>query len=624
MVFPLQHKGDVRFVLIPWIRAVRCQLSARFCRGLPVLRLHSDRNGEFASGFLEDFFHEESITQSFTLPASPPVFLVPGYLSVDPHPPSCPAPSGVSQVTPPFLVEPLEVSSGPLGPAKGGDPTSDDTAASRRSPRLETPLGFPPRPSSPPLQPVLVDSGATRGGAADGAVSGSAGSVGADSGGAGSGGVARSSGGGVEGTTSRGPGAGGTRADSAGGSGAGGVGACGAGGAGPRGAGAGGAGGSGAGGAGGAGGARGGGTGGAGARFSCVRGARAGSAGGPGARGSGVGGVGVSGAGGTTAGVAGGTGVGGAVQPQQRRPFFWDQPPSSLPPPGSALLQVLSLPSSTGATPLLCPPSDPSQIQLQHGTPPPAPSPYTELTYSLIECRELASRLALPVAHTRHTRSVRTNLVPDTHTMALHPSSVPQRVVLPSPLASSLPDVPDLESDLALAASQTVTRCLATLVIDPTFESAVVSALVTELIDFAIACRLDDFASLVSESDCPPSVGGELALGTDVLEDRQFELECLAAAVPCLAAMLLALDGDPNALDILAPRSYAEANTGQYSSQWQTAMDAKMASWKSIGTYVDIVPPPGANIVDGMWIFRVKRSSGSLPLFKTCYIVRGF
>ncbi|CAI7816490.1 unnamed protein product [Closterium sp. NIES-53] len=33
-------------------------------------------------------------------------------------------------------------------------------------------------------------------------------------------------------------------------------------------------------------------------------------------------------------------------------------------------------------------------------------------------------------------------------------------------------------------------------------------------------------------------------------------------------------------------------------------MDVKMASWKSTGTYVDAVPPSGANIVDGMWIFR--------------------
>ncbi|CAI7754522.1 unnamed protein product [Closterium sp. NIES-53] len=36
-------------------------------------------------------------------------------------------------------------------------------------------------------------------------------------------------------------------------------------------------------------------------------------------------------------------------------------------------------------------------------------------------------------------------------------------------------------------------------------------------------------------------------------------------------------------------------------------MDAEMASWKSTGTYVDEVPPPGAIIVDGMWIFRAPR-----------------
>ncbi|CAI7738328.1 unnamed protein product, partial [Closterium sp. NIES-54] len=74
--------------------------------------------------------------------------------------------------------------------------------------------------------------------------------------------------------------------------------------------------------------------------------------------------------------------------------------------------------------------------------------------------------------------------------------------------------------------------------------------------------------------------------------------------------------GDPDALDISTPRSYAEAIEGPYSSQWQAAMDAEMASWKSTGTYVDEVPPPGANIVSGMWIYRVKRPPGSPPAFK--------
>ncbi|CAI7775557.1 unnamed protein product [Closterium sp. NIES-54] len=88
--------------------------------------------------------------------------------------------------------------------------------------------------------------------------------------------------------------------------------------------------------------------------------------------------------------------------------------------------------------------------------------------------------------------------------------------------------------------------------------------------------------------------------------------------------MLLAPEGDPNALDIPTPRSYAEAIAGEYSSQWQTSMDAEMASWKSTGTYVDEVPPTGANIVSGMWIFRVKRSPGSPPVFKARYLARGF
>ncbi|CAI7766005.1 unnamed protein product [Closterium sp. NIES-54] len=56
----------------------------------------------------------------------------------------------------------------------------------------------------------------------------------------------------------------------------------------------------------------------------------------------------------------------------------------------------------------------------------------------------------------------------------------------------------------------------------------------------------------------------------------------------------------------------------------QTAMDAEMASWKSTGTYVNVVPSPGANIVDGMWIFWVKRLPGSPPPFKARYVARGF
>ncbi|CAI7844804.1 unnamed protein product, partial [Closterium sp. NIES-53] len=62
--------------------------------------------------------------------------------------------------------------------------------------------------------------------------------------------------------------------------------------------------------------------------------------------------------------------------------------------------------------------------------------------------------------------------------------------------------------------------------------------------------------------------------------------------------------GGAGAAGVPTPRSYAEAITGPYSSQWQAALVAEVASWKSTGTSVDAVPPPRANTVDGMWIFR--------------------
>ncbi|CAI7771549.1 unnamed protein product, partial [Closterium sp. NIES-53] len=162
--------------------------------------------------------------------------------------------------------------------------------------------------------------------------------------------------------------------------------------------------------------------------------------------------------------------------------------------------------------------------------------------------------------------------------MALRPSSIPLCVTLPPTPDSSLPAVPDPESNLARTACPTVSHLLATVVTDPSFESTTASALVAELVDFAAACRLDYATALIAESASasPPSVGGECALGTDVLEKRQEDFECLAAG----------------------------AIMGPYSSQWQVAMDAEMASWKSTGTYVNAAPPSGANIVDGMWIFR--------------------
>ncbi|CAI7893972.1 unnamed protein product [Closterium sp. NIES-53] len=196
------------------------------------------------------------------------------------------------------------------------------------------------------------------------------------------------------------------------------------------------------------------------------------------------------------------------------------------------------------------------------GSPLPAP-PCAEQTDSFTQRHEPRSRPTLPVCAVPTSRRVprpRPPPVPGTHTMALRPTSVLLRVPLPHPPESSPLAVPDPKYDLARAASPTISRLLATVVTDPS-ESTAASALIAKLVDFAAACHLDYATALVVESESanPPSVRGECALGTDVLKDRQEDFECVAAALPRFASMLLAPQGDLDAPDILTPRSYAEA-----------------------------------------------------------------
>ncbi|CAI7911957.1 unnamed protein product [Closterium sp. NIES-54] len=233
----------------------------------------------------------------------------------------------------------------------------------------------------------------------------------------------------------------------------------------------------------------------------------------PGAAGAGGAGAGVAGVGGPCAGGAGAAGAGavdpgagvagGTVRP---RPYF-------VP----LLQKVLGVPSSTGLPPpFLCPPPDQLQPPLQPASPVPVPSRYTEQPGGLIEHCEPASCPVSPVRPARRAPRSRPPSVPGTHTMALRPSSVPLHVPLPTPPESSLPDVPDPESDRARAAGPTVARLLATAATDPSFESAAASALVAELLDFAAACRLDYASALVTESlpAGPPSVGGGVCVGS--------------------------------------------------------------------------------------------------------------
>ncbi|CAI7919865.1 unnamed protein product [Closterium sp. NIES-53] len=429
-----------------------------------------------------------------TPPPPPPLFLAPSPPPVDPLPPQGPAPSGVSQVDNLSGPAPVQVAVGSgaaRGAALGG-------AAS---------WGAEPRPGG--AEPEGVEPG---GAASEGAESGgvepqgaalSGGSAGASprlspqqlrewfvwrthlrsgasgaggAGAAGPGGTGVAAGAGVTGGTAT-TGPGGARTRSTGAAGTGGVEGAGAGDLTESGA-----------------------TGAGGAR-----------AGGAGVGGTGAGGVVVGGPGGGGVGAEGAGAVdpGGAVRP---RPYF-------VP----LLQQVLGTPSCSKLTPpLLWPPPDLSQPPLQPASPLLAPSPYTKQSGGLTECHEPASRPVSPVRTALRVPRSRPPPVPSTHAMTLRPSTVPLHVPLPAPSESSLPEVPDPESDRTCAARPTVSRLLATAVTYPSFESTTASALVAELLDFAAACRLDHTTALIAESTSagPPSVGGECALGTDVLEDR--------------------------------------------------------------------------------------------------------
>ncbi|CAI7765674.1 unnamed protein product [Closterium sp. NIES-53] len=672
-VFPLRSKGEVTEVLIDWIRAARLQLRESFGSDFPVLRLHSDRGGEFSSALLGAFCRAQGIRQTFTLPASPQQNGIAerrkghghGRRSYVHDPCGCP-PFSVAVCGPGSRAFVRELSADKLSPravpcvflgfppdAPGWqfyhptsrrvltsqDITFDESVpyyrlfpyrtASLPPPPLFLAPGPPPVDPLPPQGPaplgvsqveavepveVAVDSGAATDAEPAGAGSGGAGSGGAETegaepggaetGGAEPGGAATGGtepGGAEPGVTEPGDaepgGAGSTRVASRGASsrrevlspqelrewfarrwgraaGAGGTtattcvetagpgGPAEAAGVGPTGGSAGASGGTGS-------------TSSAGPGAAGATGV--GAAGGVGAGGSADAGT-SEGAGAGAAGAGGATGAGAPAGSSGAVPLGSGGTPRPRPYFVPLLEQVLGLPPSPGPAPsFACPQPVQSQSLLQPVSPLPAPSPYTGPTGGLAERRAPASRPASPArpaCTSRRTSRPRPPAVPGTHQMALRPSTASLRVPLPSPPASSLPAFPDPESDSLRAASPTLARFLATVVTDPSLASTAASALVAELVDFAARCRLDYAASLVAESVsvCPPSVGGERALSTDVLEDIQEEFQCFDASLPHLVSTLLAPEGDPDAPDIPTPRSYAEAIEGPYSSQWQAAM----------------------------------------------------
>ncbi|CAI7771486.1 unnamed protein product, partial [Closterium sp. NIES-54] len=754
-VFPLQSKAEVRSVLIRWIHAVCRQLSARFQQELPVLRLHSDRGGEFSSGLLEDFCGAEGICQTFTLLASPqqngiaecriglvmevartsivhaaaPHFLwsfavryIAEQLNLWPrvsHPETSPAlrwrgevgdasafrgwgalslvcdlPAG--KLSPCTLrcdvtfdesvcfyrLHPHRSSSVPLPPlalvsdrpprspltplsSEGGDPTPAATVTPRCSARLAVPPGFPPRPSSPPLQHVAVDSSAAGGGATGGADSGGADSRGAEcplgiggTGGAGDGGPGTSR---QEALSpkrlrewavhwgSPGGGASRLRAGGAGTAEAGGAGTTGAGGSATGGTGVASAGGTGArrqetlspeklrkwavqwgslgGGASRARLARAGarttgatrGTGGAAAgsrrkeplslerlrEWAVYRGNPGGGAGRASAAGSGGAGLGGASAGVLGADPSGGTSYGGTgvvggtggADPGGASP--------GVPGVGRARGTSTGGTGAAGGT----------------GGAGPVGASAVVLWQELLspqQLREWAVFWRSPGGGAGGTGSrgaVATGAGGSGGaTTQPHPSALRHLLSLPPavtefPVAGTTPPLlfpPTDQSQLQLLPDSPMPA--------PAPYTAVTKSLIERREPETRASTPENRERETRASVPARRVALPSPPASSLPHVSDPDSDLVRAASLTVTRLLATVVTDPSFESAAASALVAEL----------IAMDAEMASWKSTSMYVDKVPPPGANIVDGMWIFRVKRPPGSPPAIKARYVARGF
>ncbi|CAI7867120.1 unnamed protein product, partial [Closterium sp. NIES-54] len=269
---------------------------------------------------------------------------------------------------------------------------------------------------------------------------------------------------------------------------------------------------------------------------------------------------------------------------QQMEEQQQQQQPS--PPPVSGLW-TLGLPSPSPPSPPSppvsgppLPPPDPSPAVF----PPPLPPLSPPLSHTLPLHRSHCARPSSPVPFT------------DLHT-ALFRSSLPRLSpsVLPSPPESAL--TASLSTPIRgyyRTYCPVLSRVLASLVTDPRASLSSVSALTAAVTEFASTRCLDYATSLVAAPPTSPlTIGGESALSCDALEDRQFELEFLTAASPHLCAMLLAPEGDPDALDIPTPRTYTKADGA---TLWAHASGALKAPLPPDPLPTDPEPTPAAQV----------------------------
>ena len=100
-----------------------------------------------------------------------------------------------------------------------------------------------------------------------------------------------------------------------------------------------------------------------------------------------------------------------------------------------------------------------------------------------------------------------------------------------------------------------------------------------------------------------------------------------------LCAMLALMAGEeevdcsqPKGVEIHTPTSYAEAvGDPVWGELWKEAINAELTALASNGTWEEVVPPKGANIVTSKWVLKPKlQTDGKLDKLKARVVARGF
>jgi hypothetical protein len=76
---------------------------------------------------------------------------------------------------------------------------------------------------------------------------------------------------------------------------------------------------------------------------------------------------------------------------------------------------------------------------------------------------------------------------------------------------------------------------------------------------------------------------------------------------------------------IAEPATFREAVQGENAELWKTASDEEMASILQNDTWEVVQKPPGANVIDVKWVYKVKYStSGQVQRFKARLVAKGY